>query len=109
MTLALTLKELHAELTLKDDPSLLSPDQQLTVEQVKSIPLDILYEYGFRNWNNEGLLLFPLWALHLLKDDESMYCIDKTVAIKGTDYIDNDTRGGVLAFGIIHPELQITK
>ena len=93
------LKEIYAEASLTNK---ILEDRQLTVEQVKTIPLSTLYGYGFRNWDGQGLVLFPAWAINLLKDGEKMDCIDGTVVVKGVDYIDDDTRGGNLAFGIIH-------
>ena len=35
-----------------------------------------------------------------IPNETVMDCIDGTTVIKGKDYIDNDTRGGHLAFGI---------
>ena len=38
-----------------------------------------------------------------LPDDTALVCIDGTVAIKGKDAIDGDTRCGYLAFGLEEP------
>ena len=40
-----------------------------------------------------------------LPDGEILTCIDETVAVKGTDEIDQDTRFGHIAFGVTgdHP------
>lgn len=53
---------------------------------------------------HELLLLTPA-EFAALDDGEILTCIDGTTAIKGTDAIDDDTRGGHLAYGVVgdHP------
>lgn len=59
---------------------------------------DMLLLLGFRRWNDE-LWLVPLWVYNYIKDGEVFTNISDDVKIKGIDYIDLDTRGGVLAWG----------
>lgn len=46
--------------------------------------IDLVHENDFKN----------------IPDGTELVCIDGTKVIKGKDYIDNDTRGGYLAYGI---------
>lgn len=54
--------------------------------------------------DKELLLLTPA-EFAQLPDGTALTCIDGEVAIKGTDYIDDDTRFGHLAYGVVgdHP------
>lgn len=52
----------------------------------------------------------PLWLLTpeelaLVPDGAQLCCIDKTVAVKGRDEIDTDTRFGYTAFGFLETQL----
>lgn len=52
----------------------------------------------------------PLWLLteaelKLVPTQTPLHCIDGTTATVGTDRIDNDTRGGYLAYGMLESEL----
>lgn len=51
-----------------------------------------------------------LWLLteaefQALPDGTTVYCIDGAAKVKGTDYIDNDTRFGMLAYGLRESQL----
>lgn len=72
---------------------------KLTVSMLQQTPLERLYVEGFRNWDGTMVLL-PLWALEVMQTGESLKCIDNSVAVVGTDEIDDDTRGGCIAFGV---------
>lgn len=57
-------------------------------------------------WDEDHkLLLITAEQLAEMPDGEALTCIDDTVAIKGVDEIDDDTRGGHLAYGVVgnHP------
>ena len=50
----------------------------------------------------------PLWLFtpdefNLLPDGIELECINKSKAVKGRDYIDDDTRAGHIAYGIRNP------
>jgi hypothetical protein len=75
------------------------PDQKLTVDMLQQVPIERLYTEGFRNWDG-SIVLLPLWALAVMQTGESLKCIDNSVAVVGTDEIDDDTRGGCIAYGV---------
>ena len=57
-------------------------------------------------WDEDHkLLLIKPDQFAALPDGEVLTCIDDTTAIKGTDEIDDDIRGGHLAYGVVgdHP------
>lgn len=56
-------------------------------------------ELGFVQWTKDSpLLLIPLWLLPTLNPETIVECINgKTMQVR---YIDNDNRGGLLAYGI---------
>lgn len=57
-------------------------------------------------WNEEhGLLLVTPEEFAALPEGEVLTCIDGSTAIKGRDEIDDDTRAGHLAYGVVgnHP------
>jgi hypothetical protein len=57
-------------------------------------------------WDDEGensLWLLTPEELGKLPDGIILECIDGTKVTKGKDYIDDDTRGGYIAFGIRKP------
>ena len=67
--------------------------------QLQSLDINKLYNNGFRNWDGTMVLL-PGWILPYVADGSELRCIDGTVGIVGVDYIDDDTRGGCIAYGI---------
>lgn len=57
-------------------------------------------------WHNEGrtsLWLVTLDEYKQIPAGVKLECIDGTFAVKGTDYIDLDTRMGHLAYGVRDP------
>lgn len=76
-----------------------TPDRKLTAALLQQTPLERLYAQGFRNWDGTMVLL-PLWALAVMQKGEQLKCIDGTTSVVGTDYIDDDVRGGCIAFGV---------
>ena len=61
-----------------------------------------LLKLGFRHWNKEsGLLLIPIDLYDKIPDGTKLTSIDGEEKIKGKDGIDNDTRGGLLAWGLM--------
>jgi hypothetical protein len=74
--------------------------EQFTLMELARVPEGVLRNYGFSRWSEEDdLMLVPLWAFNRIADGEHLICIDGTNAIKGTDDVDLDVRGGCLAFG----------
>lgn len=71
----------------------------LTVSMLKQVPIQSLYAEGFRNWDG-NMVLLPLWALSVMAEGEILECIDGFRVTVGTDHIDDDTRGGCIAFGV---------
>lgn len=53
-------------------------------------------------WDDKLWLLKPD-EFEKLPDGIELTCIDGSKAVKGQDYIDDDTRWGHLAYGIIDP------
>ena len=61
-----------------------------------------LEERGWMRWSNgDTLRLCPETDFPNVPDGIAMYSISGTVHVKGRDYIDDDTRGGILAYGLI--------
>jgi len=73
-------------------------EERITTSQLRDIPLDQLYDLGFGNWDSD-LLLLPLWALDLISPGETLTCISGQQAVVGQDSIDDDVRGGCVAWG----------
>lgn len=51
-----------------------------------------------KKWNETLWLLTPD-EYAALPDGTNVMCIDNEIAVKGTDYIDQDTRFGCIAYG----------
>lgn len=62
---------------------------------------DQLLGFGLRDWDGQGLLLVPLALFAHIPNGAALTSISDEVLIKGKDSIDEDTRGGFLAFGVI--------
>lgn len=87
------------------------------VEHIKALkdfkPVDInaltqqeLSDLGFRDWDENGLALIPLWLLPFISETFTGACInDSKVKVFVTKDIDNDNRFGVLAYGV-YPNVQ---
>lgn len=58
-----------------------------------------------KKWNEE-LWLLTINEYNELPDNTQLKCIDNEIVIKGKDYIDLDTRFGVIAYGLT---LQLVK
>ncbi len=54
-------------------------------------------------WDENGLWLFTLVEFKQLPDGIELESIIGDKAIKGKDYIDDDTRGGYIAWGVRDP------
>lgn len=68
-----------------------------------------LLELGWVRWNDEtDLYLCPLAQLPDLPDGIALHSISGAVAVKGRDPIDDDTRGGFIAYGIIPDQTTTT-
>jgi hypothetical protein len=72
-----------------------------------------LLNIGFRIWEDDTMLLIPIRFLHKIPDGTKLKTIMGKTKIKGIDYIDKDTRWGVLSVGIVQEDynkiLQILK
>lgn len=66
---------------------------------------------NLNRWKEEpGSEENPLWLLTpaelpMVPAQTTLHCIDGTIAVKGIDNIDTDTRGGYIAYGILESEL----
>jgi hypothetical protein len=65
-------------------------------EELKNMSRDVLYSYGFGNWNDE-LILIPLWLVNFLDQSELVTSINGDVTTLGE--CDKDVRGGCIAYG----------
>ena len=72
---------------------------KLTISMLQQTPLERLYVEGFRNWDGTMVLL-PLWALAHMQPGEQLKGIIGAYKTVGIDYIDDDTRGGCIAYGV---------
>lgn len=67
-------------------------------------------ERGWRDWTKPSdgltLLLCPAADFDNVSDGTEMVSISGRKVVKGQDYIDDDTRAGLLAYGIVvrHPD-----
>jgi hypothetical protein len=59
-----------------------------------------LLAMGLSPWDGQGLLLIPSRIYDQVPDGTKLTSISGKTYIKGKDYIDDDTRGGFLAFGV---------
>ena len=60
-----------------------------------------LLNLGFRWWDEKHeLLLVPLKLFNQIPDGTEFTCISGEKAVKGKDPIDDDTRGGLMAYGV---------
>lgn len=58
-------------------------------------------ELGFGQWDEKGLRLIPVWLLPFICNEFQGACIsDGKVRPIGLNEIDNDHRGGSLAYGV---------
>ena len=74
----------------------------LTLDEIKNMTPAQALARGMRRWNKEsGLYLIPLSDWKNWPNGIEVTSILGDTKIKGKDYIDEDTRGGLLAFGII--------
>lgn len=80
------------------------PDPIMTVQELRQIPINVLFDWGFGNWDDR-LVLLPEWFLDWMKHNESLQCIDGDTVIVGVNYIDRDTRGGCIAFGFLRDDI----
>ena len=63
---------------------------------------DDLINLGWVRWDETSeLYLCPIVQFGNLPDGIALWSISGSVHVKGRDYIDDGTRGGLLAFGII--------
>jgi hypothetical protein len=59
-----------------------------------------LLALGLRHWDESGLLLIPGKLYDQIPDGTKLTCISGQTVIKGKDSIDDDTRGGLIAYGV---------
>lgn len=96
---------LSSEFSFKELASGLSPNKGLGYEEIslvtesdlRELDREVLYLYGFGNWDGK-LLLIPLWLINFLDPNMEVTSImNNKSTLKDCD---KDTRGGCLAFGI---------
>lgn len=74
----------------------------LTLEEIKQMTVSQAEARGMVRWNEEsGLYLIPLRDWKNWPNGIQVTSILGNTKIKGQDYIDEDTRAGLLAFGIM--------
>lgn len=73
--------------------------EKITCAMIQQVSLDSLYAEGFHNWDGTMVLL-PSWALAHMQTGEQLKGIMGAYKTVGTDYIDDDTRGGCIAYGV---------
>jgi hypothetical protein len=73
--------------------------EKFTSQDLQAVDIQKLYANGFRNWDG-SMVLLPLWALAHMADGSQLRCIDGSYATVGADVIDDDVRGGCIAFGV---------
>lgn len=75
--------------------------KQDTWDTILNLPIEYLVLLGFRKWNS-NILCMPLWIFSIMPDNISFEGVD-IFGSKCTinNKIDNDTRGGLLAYGIV--------
>lgn len=61
--------------------------------------VEFLENIGFRRWNNQ-ILLIPLSFFDKLKVGTEVISVTGDRKTIGKDYIDKDTRGGLMAYGL---------
>lgn len=63
------------------------------------------WKIDYENSPNFGLEIFLVHErqLPIIPDGTKLICIDGTEVVKGIDWIDDDTRGGYLAYGTLKP------
>lgn len=72
---------------------------KFTTEDLRTMSIDQLNTLGFRNWDDSGLRLIPLWAWNYIADGEELICIDGEKKPKDNT-IDLDERYGCIAWGM---------
>ena len=70
------------------------------------LPAELTHEemvsLGFRRWSDESdMMLIPLWLFPFLADVFEAGCIDGETRIFKKADMDNDNRGGCLAYGVM--------
>ena len=71
----------------------------LTLKEIENMTVSQAVARGMRSWDGE-LYLIPLTDWHNWPNGSRVTSILGTVRVKGKDKIDEDTRAGLLAFGI---------
>lgn len=94
------LKYLKFLKTLHDSETISSNQYEdislFTVDELKSLGRDVLYEYEFGNWDH-SLVLLPLWIVNFVEPDSIMTSINgDTKMLKDCD---DDSRFGCIAYG----------
>ena len=81
-------------------------DEQRKVKAIDPnvLTLPEMKQLGFGNWDDD-MYLVPLWMHPFLKAGIKLHCINDrdyevTYDEKGNSSIDDDTRGGMLAYGV---------
>lgn len=75
-------------------------NNMLTLSEIKNMTISQAIARGMRSWDGNGLYLIPLKDWPNWPNGVELTSILGEKVIKGKDYIDEDTRGGLLAFGI---------
>lgn len=74
----------------------LNPVDKITIDDLRTLTREELYEAGFGNWDND-LVLIPIWMKRFIDEDEMVASITgKSCELWEAD---TDHRGGMLAYG----------
>lgn len=85
-----------------DDSGRLPWARRIQIQDLDALSDGDLQRLGFAIWE-DGHWLIPLWAWNYIADGERVISISGNEAIKGSDEIDLDVRGGCIAWGWKRP------
>lgn len=68
----------------------------LTADELKALGRDVLYNYGFGNWDGK-IVLLPLWIVSFVEPDTTLTSISGDTST--LEDCDKDIRYGCIAYG----------
>ena len=72
----------------------------LTLADLRQVPFDALTTFGFAQWDQDGLVLYPLWVVGFLEPNTPVISITGKATTLAE--CDKDVHGGCIAFGFYH-------
>jgi hypothetical protein len=86
---------------MKESTDKIKSYEWFTPIQPNDFTLQELEDLGFGRWNDEGLMLIPLWLLPFLTEEFEGACIsDCEIQTLKTCNLDADNRFGCIAYGV---------